>query len=146
MTWIRRYKQNKLLTTILILRLQVMQDYVFHCFIHVDYRVESVIVDDNICKNCSHLILKWFLPNSFGEMCFSQESYKQMHKNFWNRTISQFSLKTNLCYTDVVKFIHFTLGFKYHYKLMYSPTRFYVASKYVSPHDSSNISFDNNNI
>ena len=35
-------------------------------------------------KNCSHFILKWFQPNSFGELCFLEESYGNIQKeNFW---------------------------------------------------------------
>ena len=31
-------------------------------------------------ENCFHFILKWFQPNSFGELCFLQESYGNMQK------------------------------------------------------------------
>ena len=32
------------------------------------------------CENCSHFILKWFQPNSFGEMCFLEGRYEKMQK------------------------------------------------------------------
>ena len=40
-------------------------------------------------ETCSHFILKWFQPNSIGEVCFLEESYKNMQKfkfwQFWER-------------------------------------------------------------
>ena len=32
------------------------------------------------CENCSHFILIWFQPNSFGEMCFLEKNYGNMQK------------------------------------------------------------------
>ena len=32
------------------------------------------------CENCFHFILKWSQPNIFGEVCFLEESYKNMQK------------------------------------------------------------------
>ena len=62
-----------------ILRFQVMHDHV--CFIApMDYCVELSLVYETFCENCSHFILKWFQPNSFEEMCFSEESYKNMQQ------------------------------------------------------------------
>ena len=62
-----------------ILRFQVMHDYI--CFIaSIDYCVKYSLVYENFCENCSHFILKWFQPNSFGEVCFLEESYKNMQK------------------------------------------------------------------
>ena len=52
--------------------------WVFHC--SIDYCVELIIVDDNFCEDCSHFILKWFQPNSFGEICFLEKSYKHVQK------------------------------------------------------------------
>ena len=48
-----------------ILRFQVMHDYV--CFIVP-------------MENCFHFILKLFQANSFGELCFLEESYGNMQK------------------------------------------------------------------
>ena len=53
------------------------------------------------CKNCSHFILKWFQPNSLGEVCFLEECTTNMQKishlkNFWERplfNISEYALK-----------------------------------------------------
>ena len=58
-----------------IWRLQVMQDCVhWHC--SIDYCVKLSLVDETLGENCSHFTLKWFLLNSFGEMCFLEESFK----------------------------------------------------------------------
>ena len=63
-----------------ILHFQVMHDYV--CFIApIDYCVELSLVAETFRGNCSHFTLKWFQPNSFGEMCFLEESYKKIAKN-----------------------------------------------------------------
>ena len=62
-----------------ILCLQVMHDCVdWHC--STDYCVKLILVDENLCENCFYFSLKWFLLNSFGEMCFLEESYKLMQK------------------------------------------------------------------
>ena len=56
-----------------------MHDYV--CFITpIDCCVELIIVDKTFFENCSPCILKWFRPNSFGEMCFLEESYERQFK------------------------------------------------------------------
>ena len=57
-------------------------DYV--CFIaSIDYCVDLSLIHKTFCENDSHLILKWFQPtsNSFGEVCFLEESYEDMQKN-----------------------------------------------------------------
>ena len=79
MTWIRRYKQKKSLNPkfqlIPILRFQVMHDYV--CFTApIDYCVKEILVYETFCENCYHFILKWFQPDSFGEVYFLEESYE----------------------------------------------------------------------
>ena len=33
------------------------------------------------CENCSHFILKWFQPNSFGEVCFFRGEIQKYAKN-----------------------------------------------------------------
>ena len=33
------------------------------------------------CENCSHFLLKQFQSNSFGEVCFLEQSYRNMQKN-----------------------------------------------------------------
>ena len=56
-----------------------MHDYV--CFIaSIDYCVEESLVYETFCENCSHFILKWFQPNSFGEVCFLEEIYENMQR------------------------------------------------------------------
>ena len=56
-----------------------MHDYV--CFIApTDYCVELSLVYKTVSENCSHFILKWFQPNSFGEVCLLEESYKITQK------------------------------------------------------------------
>ena len=62
-----------------ILRFHVMHDYV-RFIAPIDYCVELSLVDETFCENCSHFILKWLQPNSFGEMCFLEESYENMQK------------------------------------------------------------------
>ena len=71
-----------------ILRFQVMHDYV--CFIApIDYCVELSLMFETFCESCSHFRLKWFQPNSFGEVCFWEKmSYENMKKKnkfgeFW---------------------------------------------------------------
>ena len=46
--------------------------YMYHC--SIDCCFELNIRDGNFCENCSHFTLKWFQPNSYGEMCFLGES------------------------------------------------------------------------
>ena len=48
-----------------------MHDYV--CFI-------APIDLETFYENCSHFILKWFQPNSFGELCFVEMGYGNMQK------------------------------------------------------------------
>ena len=58
-----------------ILSLQVMHDYVhWHC--SKDYCVKLSLVDKTYAKSVSYFIRKWFLLDSFREMCFLEESYK----------------------------------------------------------------------
>ena len=52
----------------------------FHC----SHRLNKVLCTRLSVKICSHFILKWFHPNSFGEVCFLEESYENMQKfKFW---------------------------------------------------------------
>ena len=49
--------------------------------------------DHKITHNYSHFILKWFQPNSFGEVCFSEEIYENMQEiqffiKFWEHPLS----------------------------------------------------------
>ena len=46
----------------------------------IDYCVEFIVIDDNLCENSSHSPLKWFQLNSFGEMCLLEENFEQMQK------------------------------------------------------------------
>ena len=56
-----------------------MHDYV--CFIApIDYCVEESLVHETFCDDCSHFILKRLQTNSFGEVCFLEESYENMQK------------------------------------------------------------------
>ena len=57
-----------------------MHDYVFF-IVPIHYYVKLSLLDETFCENCSHFILKCFQPNSFGEMCFLEESYEKMQKN-----------------------------------------------------------------
>ena len=51
------------------------------CFITpIDYCVEYSLVYGTFCENCSPFILKWFQPNSFGQVYFFEESYENMQK------------------------------------------------------------------
>ena len=42
--------------------------------------IAHILIDENLWENCSYFLLKWFLLHPFGEMCFSEESYKYMQK------------------------------------------------------------------
>ena len=72
------YDMNqKILTKKVISKISVeltsVHDYVhWHC--SIDYLIFN---NENLCENCFHFTLKRFLLNSFGEMCFSEESYKK---------------------------------------------------------------------
>ena len=46
---------------------------VFHCS-------HGLLVYETFCENCAHFILKWLQPNSFGEVCFLEESYENVQK------------------------------------------------------------------
>ena len=61
-----------------ILRLQVINDYVhWHC--SIDFFVKSSLIDETLSENYFYftLIMKWFLLNSFGEMCFLEEELQK---------------------------------------------------------------------
>ena len=45
----------------------------------MDYYVQ-LIVNNNLQENCCNFTLKWFLLNSFGEVCFLEQNYKKMKK------------------------------------------------------------------
>ena len=60
-------------------------DYMhWHCSIYC--HVKLILVDENLCENCFYFTMKWLLLNSFGEMCFLEESYKNKWTKFkfWN--------------------------------------------------------------
>ena len=58
--------------------LPVMHGYV-HWHSSIDYCVKLSLVDNEFLqKNGCHFIRKWFLLESFGEMCFLEESYKKV--------------------------------------------------------------------
>ena len=69
MTWIKRYKQKKLLKV--FSKISVDSNFMFSssallCVFHCSHRlpcVELIIVDGTFCKNCSYFILKWVQPN-----------------------------------------------------------------------------------
>ena len=52
-------------------------DYV-HWLCSIDYRVKLSLVHETLSQIGSHLKRKWFLLDSFGEMCFLEESYQWM--------------------------------------------------------------------
>ena len=90
LTWIRRYKQKRHTSKISVDSNIYKLCIIMWCFIAPKTTVlNQFIIDDNFCMNCSHFILKWFHPKSFGEMCFSEESYKQIQKiqilKIWER-------------------------------------------------------------
>ena len=58
-----------------ILHFQVTHDYV--CYIAPK---DNCLVDETFCEYCSHFILKWFQPNSFGEMSFLELSRRKCKK------------------------------------------------------------------
>ena len=79
MTWIRRHTvitkkfQNFSWFQFYVYKLY---DYIYYYHCSIDNCVELNINNNNFCENSSHFILKWFLPNSFGELRFLEESYK----------------------------------------------------------------------
>ena len=118
MLWIRRYKQKSLFPKfqlIPILHFQVMHDYVY--FIDpIDYCVEKVLCPRLFFENCSHFILKWFQPNSFGEMCFLEEcttNIKKIHiLKFWECPlfdIGEYAFKLVGIVHKFITIIHFHL-------------------------------------
>ena len=79
----RRYKQKKLISKISVDSNRKFLCYAWFCVFHCSHRLLCWIksrVRDFFCENCSHFILKWFQPNSFGELCFLEESYWNMQK------------------------------------------------------------------
>ena len=40
----------------------------------------KILVNENLCENCFYFTMKRFLLNSFWEMCFLEESYKNKQK------------------------------------------------------------------
>ena len=74
------------------------QFYVYKICMMIDeavfHKILLILVDENLCENCSYFPLKWFLLNSFRKMSFLEESYKQVQKNsnfffffFWEWTL-----------------------------------------------------------
>ena len=43
--------------------------------------VLNSLVHKTFYENCSHFILKWFQPNSFGEVCFLEKELRKYAKN-----------------------------------------------------------------
>ena len=46
----------------------------------IDYHVKFILADENLYENRFYFTLKWFLLNSFWEMCLLEESYKNMQQ------------------------------------------------------------------
>ena len=68
------YFQNFSWFQFCVYKLWNMYDYVHgHC--SVDNCVKLILVAEDLCENCFYFTLKWFLLNSFGEMCFLEVSY-----------------------------------------------------------------------
>ena len=109
-----------------ILRFQVIQDV---CFIApIDYCDELSLVGKTFCEKCSHFILtSWSQPNSFGEMCFLEESLWKdaRNSNFDNFEIAVYSKSGSMSLTKVTKFygIFYTVMVIHWYKTsLVSPT------------------------
>ena len=63
---------------------------------------------ETFCENCSHFMLKWFQPNSFGEVCFLPRELKEVlrkyakkikFRKFWERPqfdIREYTFKHDL--------------------------------------------------
>ena len=83
MVWIRRYKQENLISKISVDSNFTFSSYawlfVFHCSRRLLCWIKSRVRNFSV-KNCSHFIMKWFQPNSFGEVCFLQECTTNMKK------------------------------------------------------------------
>ena len=77
MVWIRRYKQKSVCPKFKMIRTfssYRMYDYVYFIVLN------KVSCPRLFCENCSHFILKWFQPNSFGKVCFYRVHHKHMQK------------------------------------------------------------------
>ena len=103
MPWMRRHKPKKAyIQNFSWFKCYVFKLYwlcAFHCSHRLLFLIHScrrgffvkivlipywMISAEAFCRYCSHFILKWFQPNFFGEMWFSEESYKKMQKfKFW---------------------------------------------------------------
>ena len=97
-----------------ILRLQVMRDYVYwHC--SIDYTcVKLSLVDETLCKNCSHFIRKWFQPNSFrGNVLIKEELqfdainsiFKDFENALYTKSVSMLyatKLLSSFCFEKLV--------------------------------------------
>ena len=83
MVWIRRSKQKQLTSKISVDSNFAFSSYVWLCvsLLPLTTVLHKVLCTSLSGENCSHFILKWFQSNSFGEVCFLEESYKNMQKN-----------------------------------------------------------------
>ena len=113
MTWIRRYKQEKLISKISVDFNFTFFSYAWLCVFRCSHRLLCWIKScvQNFLWNCSHFILKWFQPNSFGELCFLEESCRNMPKKkikfwqFWERPLFNISEYTFKFQMDSVNFL-----------------------------------------
>ena len=82
MTWIRRYKQEHLISKISADSNFTFSSYAWLCVFHCshNYCVKLSLTEETFCENCSNFTLKWLQPNSFGEMWFLEERYEKMQK------------------------------------------------------------------
>ena len=72
----------------------------------MDYCVQ-LIVNNNLHENCCNFTLKWFLLNSFGEVCFLEQNYKKMKKKIQIFKIWEYPLYevTEYAFKNIQKYI-----------------------------------------
>ena len=80
--------------------------YSFFLYVHWQCSIGYAVLTRLYAKNGRHFIKKLFLLKSFGEMCFLEESYKQMQKvqiskflrapSLWNMGVLGYTFKRRL--------------------------------------------------
>ena len=123
MVWIRRYKQKKLISKISVDSNFTVSSYAWLCVFHCSHRllcgIKSCVRDFSV-KIALISALKWVQPNSFGEVCFLEESYKNKQKNHILKILTSVSMpliqfpvilvKSSVMNAQVTIFIFFILS------------------------------------
>ena len=74
------------------------------CFIaSIDYCIASSLMYETFCANCSHLILKWLQPNSFGGSMLLRGELQKMQKSQILKILRVTSIQHQGVYTRQVE-------------------------------------------